>query len=132
LRPPFFAVLLRLDFLPELFRAPPFLRPPLFAAAMLSLHDEVELSQVPRWNQRVLHHVPTGTRVAKQTQCDNELASLLETRREYRMQEMCVQYFSPPVRPMHHHFQKRLAAVRLELLARKENFFPELQRSGCE
>jgi hypothetical protein len=25
----------------ELLRAPPFLRPPLFAAAMLSLHDEV-------------------------------------------------------------------------------------------
>jgi hypothetical protein len=41
-------VLLRLDFLPPaLLRAPPFLRPPLFAAAMLSLHDEVGLSPAP-------------------------------------------------------------------------------------
>ncbi|HEY3113498.1 MAG TPA: hypothetical protein VGJ62_07435, partial [Gemmatimonadaceae bacterium] len=36
LRPPFFAA----DF-----------RPRLFAAAMLSLHDEVELSPTPRWNR---------------------------------------------------------------------------------
>jgi hypothetical protein len=43
LRPLFLELLERLDFL-ELLRAPPFLRPPLFAAAMLSLHDEVEIS----------------------------------------------------------------------------------------
>jgi hypothetical protein len=33
-----------------------------FAAAMLSLHDEVELSPTPWWNRRVLHRVLTGTR----------------------------------------------------------------------
>jgi hypothetical protein len=58
---------------------------------MMSLHDEVSLSpeQVAR---RALHRVLTGTRVAARLHCDNELASLLKTRREYRMQEMCVQY----------------------------------------
>jgi len=35
----------------------------LFAAAMLSLHDEVELSPTPWWSRRVLHRVLTGTRV---------------------------------------------------------------------
>src|SRR2546423_8036810 len=49
---------------------PPFLaaalRPRLFAAAMLSLHDEVALSPAPRWNRRVLHRVLTGTRVTEQ------------------------------------------------------------------
>ena len=33
-----------------------------FAAAMVSLHDEVELSPTPWWNRRVLHRVLTGTR----------------------------------------------------------------------
>src|SRR3982751_1949621 len=61
LRPPLLRpVLLRLDFLPpELLRAPPFLRPPLFAAAMMSLHDEVRLSPLPVWSGRLLHRVPT-------------------------------------------------------------------------
>jgi hypothetical protein len=51
---------------------PPFfaadLRPRLFAAAMMSLHDEVELSPIPWWNRRVphLHRVLTGTRVTKE------------------------------------------------------------------
>jgi len=35
------------------------LRPPLFAAAMLSLHDEVELTS-SRWSRRLLHRVLTG------------------------------------------------------------------------
>jgi hypothetical protein len=65
-----------------------------FAAAMLSLHDEVELSPTPWWNRRVLHRVLTGTRATNRTDCVDELASLLVTRREYRMQEMCVQCFS--------------------------------------
>jgi hypothetical protein len=38
----------------------------LFAAAMLSLHDEVERSPVPWWNRRVLHRGLTGTRVTKE------------------------------------------------------------------
>jgi len=42
------------------------LRPRFFAAAMLSLHDEVERSPAPRWNRQVLHRVLTGTRVTKQ------------------------------------------------------------------
>jgi hypothetical protein len=37
-----------------------------FAAAMLSLHDEVELSPIPLWNRRVLHHVLTGPRITKE------------------------------------------------------------------
>ena len=52
--------------LPPLFFAAD-LRPRLFAAAMLSLHDEVELSPAPRWNRRVLHRVLTGTRVTKKS-----------------------------------------------------------------
>jgi hypothetical protein len=46
-----------------------------FAAAMLSLHDEVELSPTPWWNRRVLHHVLTGTRATNRTDCIDELAS---------------------------------------------------------
>jgi hypothetical protein len=42
------------------------LRGAFFFAAMLSLHDEVELSPIPLWNWRVLHHVPTGPRVTKE------------------------------------------------------------------
>jgi hypothetical protein len=68
-----------------------------FAAAMLSLHDEVELSPTPWWSRRVLHRVLTGTRATNRTDCVDELASLLVTRREYRMQEMCVQYFLPSI-----------------------------------
>jgi hypothetical protein len=77
--------------LPPLFLAA-LLRPRLFAAAMLSLHDEVELSPIPWWNRRVLHRVLTGTRVTKELTATTS-GSLLVTRREYRMQEMCVQYF---------------------------------------
>ena len=51
--------------LPPLFFAAD-LRPRLFAAAMLSLHDEVELSPIPRWNRRVLHRVLTGTLFTKE------------------------------------------------------------------
>jgi hypothetical protein len=51
--------------LPPLFFAAD-LRPRLFAAAMLSLHDEVELSPIPWWNRRVLHRVLTGPRVTKE------------------------------------------------------------------
>jgi hypothetical protein len=69
-------------------------------------------------NRRVLHHVLTGTRVAKQTHCDDELASPLQLTREYRMQEMCVQYWAPRfVRRIGHHFQKRHVAGRLEFPA---------------
>jgi hypothetical protein len=68
-----------------------------FAAAMLSLHDEVELSPTPWWNRRVLHRVLTCTRATNRTDCVDELASLLVTRREYRMQEMCVQCFLPSI-----------------------------------
>jgi len=78
--------------LPPLFFAAD-LRPRLFAAAMLSLHDEVELSPIPWWNRRVLHRVLTGTRVTKELTATTTAASLLVTRREYRMQEMCVQCF---------------------------------------
>lgn len=42
------------------------LRPRFLAAAMLSLHDELELSPAPRWNRRVLHRVLTGTRMTQQ------------------------------------------------------------------
>jgi hypothetical protein len=45
LRPPFFAA----DF-----------RPRRFAAAMLSLHGEVEISPTPRWNRRLQHRVLSG------------------------------------------------------------------------
>jgi hypothetical protein len=93
-----------------------------FAAAMLSLHDEVELSPTPWWNRRVLHRVLTGTRATKRTDCVDELASLLVTRREYRMQEMCVQCFLPSISLTGHHFQKRFATGRLKLLAQKTFF----------
>jgi hypothetical protein len=108
---------------------------------MLSLHDEVERSPVPRWNRQVLHRVLTGTRVTKPlrrastfflivTGTTTSSQSLLVTRREYRMQEMCVQYFFPTIGsaqsslPMPHH------GWQVRILRTQENFFLEFQRSG--
>jgi hypothetical protein len=100
LRPPLFReLLLRLDFLPELLRAPAFLRPPLFAAAMLSLHDEVELSPVPWLELASPASRPDRHASRNKTDCDDELHRCLKTRREYRMQEMCVQYCLPSISP---------------------------------
>jgi hypothetical protein len=43
--------------------------------------------------RRVLHRVLTGTLFTKELIAMTKRESLLVTRREYRMQEMCVQYF---------------------------------------
>jgi len=96
-----------------------------FAAAMLSLHDEVELSPVPWWNWRVLHRVLTGTRVANRTHCDDELASLLTTRREYRMQEMCVQSFLPPIPLAPSSLPKAPRRWQVRTSRARKNFFHE-------
>jgi hypothetical protein len=62
-----FRARVRAPFLADALRAALLLLPPrFFAAAMLSLHDEVELSPIPWWNRRVLHRVLTGTRVTKE------------------------------------------------------------------
>jgi hypothetical protein len=45
-----------------------------FAAAMLSLHDEVVRSPTPWWNRQVLHRVLTGTRATTKP-IDNKLSS---------------------------------------------------------
>jgi hypothetical protein len=52
---------LRLDFLPveRLRAAPPFFRPPLLAAAMMTLHDEVEHSTIPSLKSLTPHRVLT-------------------------------------------------------------------------
>jgi hypothetical protein len=68
-RAPFLADALRAALLRPRVAAPLLaaaLRPRLFAAAMLSLHDEVELSPAPWWNRRVLHRVLTGTLFTKE------------------------------------------------------------------
>ena len=79
----------------------------------------------------VLHRVLTGTRVTEQSHCDDELESLLTTRREYRMQEMCVQYDLQSTVSMHPRFRKQVGGDRLEFLACCKNCFPEFQRSSC-
>ena len=58
---------------------------------LVSLHDEVILSPTPWWNRRVPHRVLTGPRVTKKLAATTS-RSAFATRREYRMQEMCVQY----------------------------------------
>jgi hypothetical protein len=74
-RAPLRADALRAALLLERVAAPFFaaaLRPRFFAAAMMSLHDEVELSPTPWWNRRVLHRVLTGPRVTKELDCNDE------------------------------------------------------------
>jgi hypothetical protein len=102
------------------------LRPRFLAAAMLSLHDEVELSLAPRRNWRVLHRVLTGTRVTEHN-CNDELASQFVTRREYRMQEMCVQYFLPPIRLMPSSLPKAPRRWQVRTSRARKNFFHESQ-----
>ena len=100
-----------------------------FAAAMLSLHDEVELSPTPWWNRRVLHRVLTGTRATNRTDCVDELASLLVTRREYRMQEMCVQCFLSSISLTRSSLPKTLRNWQVKT-PRVKNFLLDSQRSS--
>jgi hypothetical protein len=100
-----------------------------FAAAMLSLHDEVELSPTPRWNRRVLHRVLTGTRATNRTDGVDELASLLVSRREYRMQEMCVQCFLQSIPPAWSSLPKMLRNRQVKTPLEKKTFLVS-QRSS--
>lgn len=112
------------------------LRPRFFAAAMLSLHDEFELSPAPRWNRRVLHRVLTSTRVTKQLRpasifpafADTTSSqSLIVTRREYRMQEMCVQSFLSPIPLMPSSLPKAARHWQVRTSRARKNFFHESQ-----
>jgi hypothetical protein len=116
------------------------LRPRFFAAAMLSLHDEFELSPAPRWNRRVLHRVLTSTRVTKQLRpasifpafADTTSSqSLIVTRREYRMQEMCVQSFLAAIAATQSSLPKASRRYQVRIPRMEENFFLASQRSSC-
>jgi hypothetical protein len=96
----------------------------------LSLHDEVELSPTPWWNRRVLHRVLTCTRATNRTDCIDELASLLVTRREYRMQEMCVQYDLPPISLKRSSLQKPAFMQQVKILRVRKYFLLDSQRSS--
>jgi hypothetical protein len=95
-RAPFLADALRAALLRPRVAAPLLaaaLRPRLFAAAMLSLHDEVETLTCTLMEPASPAPRPDRHAVYKGSGCDDERESLLVTRREYRMQEMCVQCF---------------------------------------